>query len=686
VGLFVTRFLATSCENFGTEREMGRQSDPLRASGLPGLLGPTGRRWVYALAVVSPIVAVGLRLLFAEIFAPKFLLPVVVVMVSAILGGLGPGLVATVMSAVLVYITLFDPVFTIYLARPTDLVSLFVFVAVGCAVSVVADRRRRAELQASRRTEELRKALGEKAQAEQIIRDRESRLRAYFESPTIGIAITSTEEGLVEVNERFCSMLGYSREELARKTWQALTHPDDLGAELAHVKRVVAGEIDRYVIDKRVLRKDGSTLWVLLSINVVRRADGNIDYTVAMLQDITERRGSMEALAASERRYRETQAWLLESQKIARIGSYVFDIPADHWSSSATLDDMFGIDASYPRKAADWLQIIHPEDRESMGLYLADLLARGSRFDHEYRVVNQKSGKPLWVHGLGELERGPGGEPLRLVGTIQDVTARKTADREREALQAKLALAQRLAAMGTLVSGVAHEINNPLAAVMAAEGVALEEVRDLRSRFDGTGSPDREVERRHLDMIAEALEDSAEGSQRIADIVKDLAAFANPDPKRTRLRLPDVVSSATRWLPKALAQGADVRVENGDAPAVVACAGQIEQVVVNLVTNAVKATPPGRRGDILVRTGLGNPGMTRIEVIDHGVGIAPEIRDRIFEPFFTTRRVGAGRGAGLGLAICHAIVTDHGGTITVESEVGKGSTFTVELPAAPAEA
>jgi signal transduction histidine kinase len=130
----------------------------------------------------------------------------------------------------------------------------------------------------------------------------------------------------------------------------------------------------------------------------------------------------------------------------------------------------------------------------------------------------------------------------------------------------------------------------------------------------------------------------------------------------------------------------DIRVEDGRAPPVVASGGQIEQVVVNLITNAAKATPSGQRGEILVRTGPGNPGMTRIEIVDHGSGIAPEIRDRIFEPFFTTRRVGIGRGAGLGLAICHAIISDHGGTITVESEVGKGSTFRLELPAAPDKA
>jgi signal transduction histidine kinase len=321
-----------------------------------------------------------------------------------------------------------------------------------------------------------------------------------------------------------------------------------------------------------------------------------------------------------------------------------------------------------------------------MGRYLADLLARGSRFDQQYRIVDRRTGETRWVHGLGELQRGPGGDPLRLVGTIQDITGRKMAEIEREVLQGKLALASRLAAMGTLVAGVAHEINNPLAADVACAGLALEEARDLRRRLQDGSGVDMAALLPRVNAIVEALEDATGGSQKVALIVKDLAAFANPDPKRTRVLLVDVAATATRWMPLTLGQSVDIRVEDHGAPPVLASAGQIEQVVVNLLTNAAKATPPGRRGDIVIKIGPGGDGKARLDVIDKGMGIDPKIQERIFEPFFTTRRVGLGRGAGLGLAICHAIVTDHGGTLTVESELGRGSTFRLELPAVPAGA
>ncbi len=106
----------------------------------------------------------------------------------------------------------------------------------------------------------------------------------------------------------------------------------------------------------------------------------------------------------------------------------------------------------------------------------------------------------------------------------------------------------------------------------------------------------------------------------------------------------------------------------------------------NLVTNAAKAARPGMPGEVVIRVGSGAPGMARLDVVDHGVGIDPAILERIFNPFFTTRPVGEGKGSGLGLAVSRSIVTAHGGTLTVESEVGKSSTFRMELPAAPLEA
>jgi signal transduction histidine kinase len=214
--------------------------------------------------------------------------------------------------------------------------------------------------------------------------------------------------------------------------------------------------------------------------------------------------------------------------------------------------------------------------------------------------------------------------------------------------------------------------------------VALEMVRDVAARVRGGEAVDREAAARTLSSAAEALLEAQESGQRIARVVKNLGAFARPEKGRSRVRLMDVVADAMRWLPATVGKVARLQVEDGGAPDVMASAGQLGQVLVNLVTNAARAIPPSRRGLIVIRTSLTSQGRARLEVKDDGAGIAPEHLDRVFEPFFTTHRAGEGKGMGLGLSIAHAIVTAHGGTLAVESTPGQGSTFRLELPPAPA--
>jgi signal transduction histidine kinase len=193
---------------------------------------------------------------------------------------------------------------------------------------------------------------------------------------------------------------------------------------------------------------------------------------------------------------------------------------------------------------------------------------------------------------------------------------------------------------------------------------------------------DPEAEIREVDDVIEAMEDAREGALRIARIVKDLVAIARPDPSRSRARLVDIAAQAIRWVRSILERDAVIELRDEGAPDVTVAVGQVEQVVVNLLINAARALPRGAKGEIVVRVGPGTPGMARLEVMDRGEGVAPEIVGRIFEPFFTTRQVGRDRGPGLGLAVCHAIAEAHGGSLDVESELGRGSTFRLELPVA----
>jgi PAS domain S-box-containing protein len=253
---------------------------------------------------------------------------------------------------------------------------------------------------------------------------------------------------------------------------------------------------------------------------------------------------------------------------------------------------------------------------------------------------------------------------------------------ERRALQAQLLVSSKLAALGTLVAGVAHEINNPLAGGMAGQQFAAEAIHAACEALRSDAPLRREELLAQLGEAQEALGDAMAGSTRVARVVKDLVRFGRSDARRERLAPGDLVRDAIRWLPTSCAGRSATQVVDRGCPEVVAAPGQLLQVMVNLLTNACQASPQGRRSAVTVTLGRTDQGRASIEVADEGPGIAPELMDKIFDPFFTTHEVGSGMG--LGLAVAHAIVADHRGTLTASSQVGKGSVFRVELPAAPA--
>ena len=167
--------------------------------------------------------------------------------------------------------------------------------------------------------------------------------------------------------------------------------------------------------------------------------------------------------ARSEQALRESESRLNESQRVARIGHYELDVAAGTWTSSAALDEIFGIDAGYVRDIAGWTGIVHPDEQEAMGSYFArEVLAAGGAFNREYRIRRASDGTDRWVHGLGRLELGPDGRPVRMFGTIQDVTDHKAAEAERQLLEQQILHTQKLESLGVLAGGIAHDFNNLL--------------------------------------------------------------------------------------------------------------------------------------------------------------------------------------------------------------------------------
>lgn len=254
------------------------------------------------------------------------------------------------------------------------------------------------------------------------------------------------------------------------------------------------------------------------------------------------------------------------------------------------------------------------------------------------------------------------GQIIGFRGISRDITDRKQRDEERKQLEQKAQFASRLASVGELAAGVAHEINNPLTAVIGYAHLLLDR-KDIPVDI-----------KRDVEVINE-------GAQRVAGIVKKLLVFARQTkPERTYVDINEVINTTLELRAYSL-QGNNVKVIlqfDPDLPTTVADPGQLQQVFLNLIMNAeaeVKLVHGG--GKLAIKTEQMGDNL-RISFKDNGLGIAKENLERIFNPFFTTRKVG--QGTGLGLSVCHGIVTEHKGRIWAESQLGRGATFIVELP------
>jgi PAS domain S-box-containing protein len=510
--------------------------------------------------------------------------------------------------------------------------------------------------------------------AEQALRESQERLRLVLEGSDDGYWDWSIPAAVFVASRRMREILGLPGEgpesEAASDLWWKRVHSDDLPEVQRVVADFAAGRRPLLEAEYRLDHGDGLIRWVRVRGGVVARDESGRPVRAAgIATDVTryrvmseEREQALVALASSERMYR-TIAHYFPNGLLALFDRDLRLVLVDG-TRSLLVENPGTVVGKTPADFApsELLPVIEGAYREALrgGTGTATLHHRGQTWEMITHPVRDEKGDIV----------------MGMVMT-QDVTARL-------AMETQLATSSRLAALGTLVAGVAHEINNPLASAIADGWLAIREIEEVLAALRSPGEVDRASAGARLEIALEALRDAQGDEQRISRIVKDLALFGRQDARRERVRLADVVEEALRWARTAVANAADIRVEAGQVPEVDAFSGQLGQVLVNLVTNAAQAIPEGRRGTITIRLGSGHGGTAVLEVSDDGRGIEPELIKRIFDPFFTTREVG--KGMGLGLPICHAIVTAHGGTITATSEPGKGSTFRVEIPASKASA
>lgn len=246
-------------------------------------------------------------------------------------------------------------------------------------------------------------------------------LSVITEQVSDSIVTTDVDFKITYINQAFTNLYGYTKEDVLGKSPDILNaDPLSLEIQAEIYNKISSGEV--YQGEAINIRKDGSTFSCDMIIFPLVDENGKIFSYVGNQRDITERKRTEKALQESENK-------LLEAQKVAKLGYFVYDIKADSWTSSAELDDIFGMDKNYKRDFAGWQHIVHPDDRDSMLKYFQDdVLAKREKFDKEYKIINLKNGQEKYVHGMSSLELDENDNPITVFGTIQDITEAKHAE------------------------------------------------------------------------------------------------------------------------------------------------------------------------------------------------------------------------------------------------------------------
>ncbi len=490
-----------------------------------------------------------------------------------------------------------------------------------------------------------------------------SRTRYFdlYELAPVGYC-TLSEAGLVlQANLTAARLLGIPRSALANRLFARMVRREDQSTyHRLRVQLLATGEPQECEV--RITKDDGTSFWAHLNVTLAPSDTGGPQSRL-VLSDISATKQAELAAREGEVRYRSLFSRASDGIALLSLSGQLLDV-----------NDAFARMHGWPvpelqRHGLGML------DKAGVALAPARLerLAAGEvqTFEVEHR---HRDGHPLSLEGSVS-QVAIEGEP-HLLASYRDIT-------ERKRLQAALAQSDRLASMGLLASGIAHEMNNPMAYVLGNVELLSTELPRL---FEVTkrllaGEPAGPFEPAQLDDAMEHARDALEGTLRIRQISRDLGGFSRID--RAELQpvgLNLALENALRMAHNEVKYRASVVKELGALPPVLASPGKLEQVFLNLILNAAHAIPEGQvdRHRITLRTWVEGEAVFA-EVADTGSGIEPQHLERIFEPFFTTRAQGG--GSGLGLSICRTIVQEAGGELRVVSTPGQGARFIVRLPA-----
>jgi PAS domain S-box-containing protein len=510
---------------------------------------------------------------------------------------------------------------------------------------------------------QLQEARAEIARLEACLADATNSLRSFsraVEQSPASIIISAPDGRIEYVNPRFERVTGYTKAEAIGRNPRFLKSGRTPGTVYDELWKVISegGEWHGELCNRR---KNGELYWEYAAISGLKDPSGNIEHYIGVKSDITERKRVEAALV-------ENQRILERVQQLSHVGSWELDVDAATIVASREGRRIYGLgDGGLSLGAVQ--AVVLPECRPTLDAALGECVAGTAKYEVEFKIRRANDGAIRDIYSVAEYDA----EHRRVTGFIQDVTERRRAEEERAGLEEQLRQAQKMESIARLAGGVAHDFNNMLGVILGHIDLALEDVDPSLA-------------------LREDLEEVRRAAVRSADLTRQLLAFARKQTITPRvLDLNATIDGTLKMLRRLV--GEDVHLEwvpQEEVWQVSADPSQIDQILANLCVNARDAIIGGgtvwietadvslSEGDCMVSPEVAPGDYVSIVVRDDGRGMDEATLERIFEPFFTTKEVG--KGTGLGLSTVYGIVKQNLGHIGVESEPGRGTTFTIYWP------